>query len=128
MYYYKELRVDKKKMPVYIIDGSSFLYRAYYSVRPLTTKDGVQVNAVYGFCRMIRKLIDTYDPSHLLLVWDSKGKTVRHELYPAYKETRQATPNDLMAQKELIQEFADTIGLKQLSMSSIEADDLTVLV
>ncbi len=116
--------VNKSETPVYIIDGSSFLYRAYYSVRPLTTKQGVQVNAVYGFCRMIKKLIDSYDPSHVVLVWDSKGKTVRHELYPAYKETRQATPNDLMAQKELIQEFADIIGLKQLSMDAIEADDL----
>ncbi len=116
--------MDRSKSPVYIIDGSSFLYRAYYSVRPLTTKEGVAINAVYGFCRMIRKLIDTHQPSYVLLVWDSKGKTVRHEIFSAYKETRQATPNDLMNQKELIQEFATCIGLQQLAMPSIEADDL----
>ncbi len=116
--------VKRPESPVYIIDGSSFLYRAYYSIRPLTTKDGVPVNAVYGFCRMIRKLIDTYEPSHVLLVWDSKGKTVRHDLYPAYKETRQATPSDLMQQKVLIQEFAECIGLAQFARPTIEADDL----
>ncbi len=112
------------KDSVFIIDGSSFLYRAYYSIRPLTTKTGIPVNAVFGFCRMIRKLIDTYQPSSLLLVWDSKGKTVRHEMYQDYKATRQAAPNDLMQQKEIIQEFADIIGLKQLAMQGIEADDL----
>ncbi|MBA3752067.1 DNA polymerase I [Candidatus Dependentiae bacterium] len=109
---------------VFIIDGSSFLYRAYYSVRPLTTREGIPVNAVFGFCRMIRKLLDTYKPSHMVLVWDSKGKTVRHEVYSEYKATRQATPSDLMQQKEIIQEFADIIGLHQLSMPGVEADDL----
>ena len=109
---------------VFIIDGSSFLYRAYYSIRPLTTKSGVPVNAVYGFCRMIKKLLDTYNPHYMLLVWDSKGKTVRHEMYEAYKDTRQAAPNDLMHQKELIMQFAETIGLEQLAQPGIEADDL----
>jgi DNA polymerase I len=113
-----------KQNPVYIIDGSSFLYRAYYSIRPLSTRAGIPVNAVYGFCRMIRKLIDTYHPTSLVLVWDSKGKTVRHEMYTAYKATRQAAPNDLMQQKELIQQFAELIGLRQLAMPGVEADDL----
>ncbi len=109
---------------VFIIDGSSFLYRAYYSIRALTTRTGIPVNAVYGFCRMIRKLVDTYNPQYLVLVWDSKGKTVRHEIYEDYKKTRQAAPNDLFQQKELIQEFADIVGIKQLATPAIEADDL----
>lgn len=109
---------------VFIIDGSSFLYRAYYSIRPLTTKAGIAVNAVYGFCRMIKKIIDTYKPNYLILVWDSKGKTVRHDIYPKYKESRQTIPSDLVCQKELIQEFADSIGLKQLAVPGVEADDL----
>ncbi len=115
---------DQQKDAVFIIDGSSFLYRAYYSIRPLTTKSGIPVNAVYGFCRMVKKLLDTYNPEYMVLVWDSKGKTVRHELYEAYKDTRQAAPNDLMQQKELIMEFADTIGLQQIAQPGIEADDL----
>jgi DNA polymerase I len=118
--------VDIKKLdnPVFIIDGSSFLYRAYYSIRPLSTQDGTPVNAVYGFCRMIKKLIDTYEPQYMALVWDSKGKTVRHELYENYKHARQAPPSDLIQQKEIIGEFAHMIGLTQLQVVGIEADDL----
>src|SRR6476646_9116506 len=75
----KFMTLDPKKYnpatTVYLIDGSSFLYRAYYSLRPLHTPAGVAVQAVYGFCRMIKKLIDTFDPSYMALVWDSKGKT-----------------------------------------------------
>lgn len=109
---------------IFVIDGSSFLYRAYYSIYSLTTKDGIAVNAVYGFCRMIKKLIDAYEPRYMALVWDSPGKTVRHQIYENYKAGRQAAPSDLFSQKELIKEFADMIGLKQVQMESIEADDL----
>lgn len=116
--------MNNKKDSVFIIDGSSFLYRAYYSIRALTTKSGMPVNAVYGFCRMIKKLVDTYGPEYIVVVWDSKGKTVRHELYEPYKQTRQAPPSDLFGQKDLIKEFADAIGLVQLQQDGIEADDL----
>jgi DNA polymerase I len=109
---------------VFIIDGSSFLYRAYYSMKPLHTKDGKAVQAVYGFCRMIKKLLDTHKPDYIIIVWDSKGKTVRHELYEAYKNSRQAPPSDLIEQKELIIEFADSIKIRQLHMQGVEADDL----
>lgn len=109
---------------VFIIDGSSFLYRAYYSIRPLNDPHGRPVQAVYGFCRMIKKLIDTYNTNCIIVVWDSPGKTVRHEIYEKYKETRQATPSDLGQQKQIIKEFADIIGLAQLQVEGIEADDL----
>jgi DNA polymerase-1 len=114
---------DPKKT-VFLIDGSSFLYRAYYSMRPLHTAKGVPVQAVYGFCRMIKKLMDKFDPAYMALVWDSKGKTVRHEMYPEYKATRQAAPSDLFEQKEFIIRFANDIGLKQIQQQGIEADDL----
>ncbi|HEV2917470.1 MAG TPA: DNA polymerase I [Candidatus Babeliales bacterium] len=114
---------DPKKT-IFLVDASSYLYRAYYSIKPLHTPDGTPVNAVYGFCRMIKKLLDTFKPQYMALVWDSKGKTVRHERYPEYKVTRQAPPSDLFVQKELIIEFADMIGLHQISKSGIEADDL----
>lgn len=109
---------------IFLIDGSSFLYRAYYSLRPLHTTTGIPVQAVYGFCRMLKKIIDTFDPKYLALVWDSKGKTVRHDIYPEYKSTRQEAPSDLSSQKELIQEFADLIGLTQIAQPGIEADDI----
>lgn len=114
---------DQQKTLV-LIDGSSFLYRAYYGTRPLHTSKGSPVNAVYGFCRMIKKLIDSIGSEHMVLVWDSKGKTTRHEMYEDYKATRQAPPSDLFTQKEYIMQFADLIGLKQVAQSGIEADDL----
>lgn len=109
---------------IFIVDGSSFLYRAYYSIRPLTTPDGTPVQAVYGFCRMIKKLLDQYNPNSLIVAWDSPEKTVRHELYKKYKETRQKAPSDLGLQKKLIKKFVDAIGIVQIEEPKIEADDL----
>lgn len=109
---------------VFIIDGSSFLYRAYYAMKPLHTSQGVTVHAVYGFCRMIKKLIDNFDINHIVVVWDSKGKTHRHDLFPAYKATRQEAPSDIFIQKETIQELVEMIGIAQMSIVGSEADDL----
>ncbi|MFI5333030.1 MAG: DNA polymerase I [Candidatus Babeliales bacterium] len=109
---------------VFIIDGSSFLYRAYYGTRPLHTPQGTPVQAVYSFCRTIKKLVDTFSPHYCALVWDSKGKTTRHEMYEEYKATRQAPPSDLFVQKEYIIKFADLIGLKQVQTQGLEADDI----
>ena len=117
------MKFDPQKT-IFLIDGSSFLYRAYYSLRPLHTKEGVPVQAVYSFCRMIKKLINTFHPEYLVLVWDSKGKTTRHELYHDYKATRQAPPSDLFDQKVYIQEFAALIGLAQVAQAGTEADDI----
>jgi DNA polymerase I len=114
----------ESKNTLFLIDGSSFLYRAYYGLRPMHTHDGQPIQAVYGFCRMIKKLIDQFGPEHMVLVWDSKGKTERHEIFPEYKATRQAPPSDLFEQKKYITEFADLIGLHQLAQTGIEADDL----
>ena len=117
------MHIDPKKT-IFLIDGSSFLYRAYYGLRPLMTPKGEPVQAVYGFCRMIKKIIDQYNPEYIALVWDSKGKTTRHELYSAYKATRDVPPSDLFVQKEYIQKIADAIGLKQLQKEGLEADDI----
>lgn len=109
---------------IYLIDGSSFLYRAYYSLRPLHTPAGVPVQAVYSFCRMIKHLINRFSPSYLGLVWDTKGPTIRHRMYEAYKATRQAAPSDLGDQKKLILNFADTVGIKNVAQEGYEADDI----
>ncbi len=112
------------KAPIFIVDGSSFLYRAYYGMRPLQTSQGVGVQAVYSFCRMIRKLIKDFNIEHIVIVWDSKGKNIRHEIFPEYKANRQSAPLDLFEQKELILEFLRDINMAQLSVAGIEADDL----
>jgi DNA polymerase I len=109
---------------IFIIDGSSFLYRSYYALKPLQAKSGEPVHAVYGFCRLIKKLITQYNPEWAVVVWDTGGSAVREELYAEYKATREAAPSDLQAQKARIQEFCSTIGLAQVSRVSTEADDL----
>lgn len=114
----------KKTDAIIVIDGSSFLYRAYYGLRPLHTSKGIAVQATYGFCRSIKKLIDDFDSDKMVLVWDSPGKTFRNDIYEDYKATRQPPPSDIWLQKEQIQEFAGNIGLFQLAKPGDEADDL----
>ncbi|MDP3889239.1 MAG: DNA polymerase I [bacterium] len=114
---------DPKKT-IFLIDGSSVLYRGYYGVRPLHTSQGVAIQAVYNFCRMTKKLLDRFNPEYIAIVWDSKGKTTRHEMYELYKATRQAPPSDLFEQKKRIIEFADFIGIAQVEKPGVEADDL----
>lgn len=112
------------KQTLYIIDGSSLLYRAFYGLSPMHTSEGVAVHALYGFCRAVKKIIDDFDPSFLVIVWDSPGKTTRKEIYEEYKATRQAAPNDLFAQKKLICEWASTVGISQVVYQGWEADDI----
>ena len=112
------------KPKIFIIDGSSFLYRAFYALKPMHTPQGVPVGAVYGFCRIIKKLVDTFDPTHFVIAWDSPGATERHALFTAYKATRQAMPLELRSQKDLIKQFAHEIGIYQAEQPGIEADDI----
>jgi DNA polymerase-1 len=114
--------LDKKT--IYIIDGSSLLYRSYYGLTSMQTSKGVPVQAIYGFCRAIKKIIDEMAPYLMVIAWDSAGQTTRKKVYDAYKAHRQATPNDLFEQKEAIQRWADEVGIFQLSVEGWEADDL----
>lgn len=113
-----------EKKTVYLIDASSFLYRAYYALRPLNAPDGTPVHAVYGFCRMIKRFFDRFEPEYCAAVWDSPGKTARHEIFPDYKATRQSPPNDLFIQKKIIHEFSQMIKLHEIAQTGVEADDL----
>ena len=72
----------------------------------------------------MKKIIDTFAPEYIAIVWDSQGKTTRHEMYENYKATRQAPPSDIFVQKEYIVQFADLIGIKQIAQQGIEADDI----
>ncbi|MDQ5890347.1 MAG: polymerase [Candidatus Dependentiae bacterium] len=113
-----------KPTSLHIIDGSSLLYRSYYGVRPLHTAAGVATQAIYGFCRTLKKITDDLKPTNLIIVWDSKGPTIRHAEYTDYKATRQSPPSDLIVQKEAIIAFATSIGIAQLAAPGHEADDI----
>lgn len=109
---------------IFIIDGSSFLYRSYYAIKPLHSKSGEPVQGVFGFCRLIKKLITTFNPQWCVVAWDSGGSAVREEIYEAYKATRDFSPSDIHAQKKRIEDFCTLIGLTQVTRSATEADDL----
>jgi len=109
---------------LYILDGSSLLYRSYYGVRPLQTSTGIPTQAIFGFCRTLKKIIDERNPSHLIVVWDSKGPTFRHVEFPEYKANRQAAPSDLIAQKEAILHFIEAARIASTAKQGHEADDL----
>ncbi|NVJ99891.1 MAG: DNA polymerase I [Alphaproteobacteria bacterium] len=120
------------KQHLYLIDGSGYIFRAYhamaYSKRPLTRADGTPVGAVFGFSNMIMKLLqdleDGEQPTHLAVIFDSKGKTFRNDIYADYKANRPPAPEDLIPQFPLIREATRAFGLPSIEMDMYEADDL----
>ncbi|MBH1989214.1 MAG: DNA polymerase I [Myxococcaceae bacterium] len=112
------------KEPVYIIDGSGYIFRAYYAIRPLTSKRGVPTNAVYGFMTLLQKLLKEHRPKYLAIAFDPGGKNFRHELYADYKANRPPVPPDLVPQFALIQRLVDAFAIKQYRKPGFEADDL----
>ena len=113
-----------KKEAIFILDASFLLYRSYYGLKPLQTAAGVPTQATYGFCRAIKKMSDEFDPSHFIVVWDSKGKSFRNEFYADYKSTRQAPPSDLFVQKKHIIQILQSMEICQIAQEGLEADDL----
>ncbi len=110
--------------PFILIDGSSYLYRAFHALPPLTNSHGEPTGAVYGVLNMIRKLLADYNPEYMAVVFDAKGKTFRDEIYPAYKANRPPMPDDLRKQIETLHEAIKCMGLPLISVEGIEADDV----
>ncbi|MBW1646005.1 MAG: DNA polymerase I [Deltaproteobacteria bacterium] len=109
---------------IYLIDGSSLIYRAYHALPPLTTSSGQPTNAVYGFANMILKLLADEQPEHVVVVMDAKGPTWRHRLYPAYKATRPPMPPDLVQQLPYFRRLLEALRIPVLVRENYEADDL----
>ena len=109
---------------LYLVDGSSFIFRAYHAIRNLTSADGVPTNAVYGFGAMLLKLLTKEKPDLMAVVFDSKGPTFRHELYEEYKANRPPPPEDLIPQFGLIRELVSALGVPSLEREGVEADDV----
>ncbi|AUU40983.1 TPA: DNA polymerase I [Proteus mirabilis] len=110
--------------PFILVDGSSYLYRAYHAFPPLTNSKGEPTGAMYGVLNMLRSLIIQYKPSHVAVVFDAKGKTFRDELYEEYKSNRPPMPDDLREQIEPLHEMVQAMGLPLLSITGVEADDV----
>src|SRR5499433_2677137 len=119
----------KKGDHVFLVDGSSYIFRAYHALPPLTRKsDGLQLNAVYGFCNMLWKLLRDMKPeeapTHLAVVFDKSEITFRTEIYPDYKAHRPDPPDDLIPQFAFIREAVRAFDIPCLEQAGFEADDL----
>lgn len=110
--------------PLILVDGSSYLYRAYHAFPPLTNSAGEPTGAMYGVLNMLRSLIMQYQPSHVAVVFDAKGKTFRDELFESYKSHRPPMPDDLREQIAPLHEMVEAMGLPLLVVSGVEADDV----
>lgn len=111
--------------PLYLIDGSSYIFRAYYGVRAdLSTSGGFPTNAVYGFATMLLKFLREYEPKYLGMVFDSKGDVFRNEIYPEYKANREEAPESLKPQFQKIFELVQAFSIPMLAMEGYEADDI----
>ena len=110
--------------PVYLVDGSGYIFRAFHALPPMTSPDGTPVNAVYGFSNMLAKLIEDADASHLAVIFDTARVTFRTEIYGAYKANRPPPPDELIPQFDLIREATRAYNVPCIEMPGFEADDL----
>lgn len=110
--------------PLVLVDGSSYLYRAFYALPPLTNSRGEPTGAVYGVLNMLRKLLADYDPDYVAVVFDAKGKTFRDDLFAQYKAQRAPMPDDLRSQVEPLHAAVRASGLPCLVVDEVEADDV----
>lgn len=110
--------------PVILIDASSYFYRAFHALPPLNNSKGQPTGAIFGVANMIKRLIKDYQPTHLAVIFDAKGKTFRDDWYPEYKAHRAPTPPDLSRQFEPLVEILGAMGLPLLIIDGVEADDV----
>lgn len=112
------------KRPLVLVDGSSYLFRAFHALPPLTTRDGVPTGALHGVLAMIQKLVLEEQPGLVGVVFDAPGKTFRDDLYPEYKAHRPPMPDELRVQIEPLHEAIRALGLPLLIVDGVEADDV----
>lgn len=110
--------------PLILVDGSSYLYRAYYAPPHLTNSKGEATGAVYGVINMLRSLLKQYKPTQMAVVFDAKGKTFRNDLYAEYKAHRPTMPDDLRSQIEPLHRIVRALGLPLVCVPGVEADDV----
>ena len=116
--------MSEEKDPIILVDGSSYLYRAYHALPPLTTSKNQPTGAIKGVISMIKRVLIDHPDSPLAVVFDAKGKTFRHDMYSEYKANRPPMPEDLVQQIEPIHRIISLMGIKLIMISGVEADDV----
>ena len=112
------------KEKLLLVDGSSYLYRAFHALPDLRSSDGRPTGAIYGVLNMLQRLIKSERPDYLSVIFDTPAKTFRHDIFPAYKANRQKTPEDLIAQIEPLHQLIINLGLPLIAVDGVEADDV----
>ena len=114
----------KKENRLILIDGSAYIFRAYYALPPMSRKDGIPVNAVFGFTNMLVKLIEDYREEKLIVIFDAARENFRNKIYKDYKANRGETPEDLIPQFDIIKKCVKAFNIPQLEIEGFEADDI----
>ncbi|NGZ28167.1 MAG: DNA polymerase I [Magnetococcales bacterium] len=109
---------------LFLIDGSGYLYRAFFAVRNLSRRDGFPTNAIFGFTKMVRKILSDHQPDYLCMVFDAKGPTFRHEMDADYKSNRKPMPEELVIQIPIIHKVVAAHGIPLQQVEGVEADDV----
>ncbi|RLB44342.1 MAG: DNA polymerase I [Deltaproteobacteria bacterium] len=118
------MNAQANKEPVFLVDGSSYIHRAYHAIRNLSNSKGFPTNVVFGFTKMLLKLLQEKNPKYVAIVFDAKGPTFRHEVYKEYKANRPPMPEDLAVQIPLVKRVIEALNIKILEMEGYEADDI----
>ena len=113
---------------IYIVDTSSFIFRAFYAITNLTTKSGFPTNALYGFLKMYLKLLKEANPKYIVSVFDTGKKNFRHDLYSEYKANRAKCPDELALQMPFFRDFVKALGVKVIDKEGFEADDVIATI
>jgi len=113
-----------KQTRLILVDGSGYIFRAYYALPPMSRNDGVPVNAVFGFTNMLVKLIEDYSNEKLIVIFDAARENFRNKIYPQYKANRGETPEDLIPQFDLIKKSVQAFNIPQIELEGYEADDI----
>ena len=116
--------MSKPQKHLVLVDGSSYLYRAFHAMPSLSNSKGMPTGAAYGIVNMLRRLLADYDPSHLAVVFDAKGKTFRDDLYSEYKANRPPMPDEMRQQLDAIRSLVKALGMPLLEVPGVEADDV----
>ena len=109
---------------VILIDGSGYIFRAYYALPSMVNPDGIPINAVYGFMNMMIKLVDDFKSNNIAVAFDVARETFRNKIYKDYKANRHSPPEDLIPQFSLIKDATKALGLPILELEGYEADDI----
>lgn len=119
------MKSRQKNRKIVVIDGNSLINRAYYAIqRPMITKEGLYTHAVYGFLNILQKIRRDYEPGYIVVAFDMKGPTFRHEEFAEYKAGRRKMPPELAMQLPLLKEILNSMKVAMLEIEGFEADDI----